>query len=128
MIYKIAADSVAVLHFVFILFVVFGGLLVIRYSKAAWAHLPAAVWGALIEFTGLICPLTPLENLLRRASGEAGYSGGFIKHYLIPLIYPAGLTREIQIMLGAAVVLINVAIYGCIIYRWSRRKVEGNYR
>ncbi len=125
MFYKIAADSVAVLHFVFILLVVFGGLLVIRWSKAVWVHLPAAVWGVLIEFTGLICPLTPLENRLRRAGGEAGYSGGFIEHYLIPLIYPAGLTRQVQIVLGTAVLLINVVIYGYIIHRWSRRPKKG---
>jgi len=122
--YGFAADLVAVLHFVFILFVVFGGLLVIRRPKAAWAHIPTAVWGVLIEFTGLICPLTPLENRLRRAGGEAGYGGGFIEHYLIPLIYPAGLTRELQVLLGVAVLLINVSFYGFILVRWRRKRRE----
>lgn len=121
MIYAIAADLTAILHFVFVLFVVFGGLLVIRRMKAAWAHVPVAVWGALVEFTGLICPLTPLENRLRRAGGEAGYSGGFVEHYLIPLIYPAGLTREIQVLLGVALLLFNISIYGFIIVRWRRK-------
>lgn len=122
--YGFAADLVVVLHFAFILFVVFGGLLVFRWPKAAWTHVPTAVWGALIEFTGLICPLTPLEKWLRLAGGETGYGGGFIEHYLIPMIYPAGLTREIQVLLGVAVLLINVSIYGCVIVRWRRRRRE----
>ena len=122
MVYRIAADLAAIVHFVFIIFVVFGGLLVIRWPKAAWGHVPAAVWGALIEFTGMICPLTPLEKFLRRAGGEAGYDDGFIAHYLIPLIYPAGLTREGQIVLGTAVVLINVSLYSIVIFRWCRSR------
>ncbi len=126
MIYRVAADLTVALHFCFILLVVLGGLLVLRWPKAAWVHLPAATWGALVEFTGFYCPLTPLENWLRRAGGEAGYSGGYIEHYLIPLIYPDGLTRELQILLGTAVVLINVVIYGFVIR--NRRRLQRSSR
>ena len=111
------ADAVLLLHLAFILFVVLGGLLVLRRPKLAWLHLPAALWGALIEFTGGICPLTPLENALRRQGGEAGYQGGFIEHYIVPLIYPGSLTRPVQVALGAVVVLINLAVY----WRVARR-------
>lgn len=121
--YRIAADLAVIVHFLFILLVVFGGLLAVRWPRAAWLHVPAAAWGALVEFSGLYCPLTPLENLLRRAGGEAGYSGGFIQHYLVPLIYPDGLTREIQVVLGVAVLLINVSIYGYIFFRWRRKRL-----
>ena len=108
------ADVIVVLHFGFIAFVVLGGLFALRWRRVVWLHLPAAAWGALIEFAGWICPLTRFENSLRRASG-GGYSSGFIEHYLIPVIYPAGLTREIQIGLGVAVILFNVLVYGLIL-------------
>lgn len=107
----VLADLVVLLHLAFILFVMLGGLLVLRWRRLMWLHLPVVVWGAAIEFIGWICPLTPLENRLRAAAGEAGYSGGFIEHYLIPLIYPAGLTRELQWLLGALVLLVNAAVY-----------------
>lgn len=107
----VLADLVVLLHLAFILFVMLGGLLVLRRRRLMWLHLPVAAWGAAIEFVGWICPLTPLENRLRAAAGEAGYSGGFIEHYLIPLIYPAGLTRELQWLLGALVLLVNAAVY-----------------
>jgi hypothetical protein len=94
-----------------VLFVVFGGLLVLRWPRLAWVHLPAAVWGALIEFAGWVCPLTPLENALRRQAGEATYTGGFIERYITPILYPDGLTRGAQVALGTLVVLINVAVY-----------------
>jgi hypothetical protein len=110
-IHRFLADAVLVLHLAFILFVVLGGLLVLRRPKLAWLHLPAVAWGALIEFAGWICPLTPLENRLRARGGEAGYSGGFIEHYLTALIYPGGLTRNFQLLLGALVIAINVAVY-----------------
>lgn len=112
MVYRIAADVLVVLHALFVLFVVLGGLLVLRWPRVAWLHLPAAVWGALIEFTGCICPLTPLEKSLRRVGGETGYAGGFINHYLVPLLYPSGLDRSWQIFLGCLVVMLNLAIYG----------------
>ncbi len=117
MIYLVMADVVLILHFTFILFVILGAVLVLRWKRLAWIHIPCAVWGAWIEFQGSICPLTPLENRLRRLGGEAGYSGGFIEHYVVPLIYPSGLTRRTQIQLGLVVVAINVAVYGLIYWR-----------
>ena len=107
----ILAGVVVGFHLAFVLFVVLGGLLVLRWPRLAWLHLPAAVWGALIEFAGWVCPLTPLENQLRRAGGTAEYAGGFVEHYLLPVLYPAGLTRDIQYVLGAAVVGVNAAVY-----------------
>jgi hypothetical protein len=118
--YRLLADAVVVLHFAFVLFVVFGGLLALRWPRALWLHAPAAVWGALIEFAGWICPLTPLENELRRRGGEAGYTGGFIEHYVLPILYPAQLTRATQLVLGALVLAINVTVYAIVIAR--RRK------
>jgi hypothetical protein len=109
--YSLLADLVLVVHLLFIGFVVLGGLLVARRPRLAWVHVPATAWGALIEFAGWVCPLTPLETALRRRAGEAGYSGGFIEHYLTSVIYPAGLTRELQIALGALALLLNAAIY-----------------
>ncbi len=114
------ADSVVVVHFLFIAFVILGGLLVLRWPKLALLHIPAACWGALIELTGGICPLTPLENALRRAAGGAGYGESFIEHYLLPIIYPAGLTRGIQWALAAVVIVVNGALYGWLIYRRGR--------
>lgn len=116
MLYRLLADAVLVIHLGFVLFVVLGGLLALRWRRAAWVHLPAAVWGALIELIGWVCPLTPLENSLRRLGGEAGYTGGFIDHYIIALIYPEGLTRAMQLALGSAVVALNAAIYAWIFF------------
>lgn len=113
----LAADAVLLLHLLFILFVVLGGLGVLCRRRLAWLHLPAAAWGAVVELYHLQCPLTPLENSLRRAAGEAGYGGGFIEHYLLPIIYPAGLTPEHQLWLGGAVLAINGAIYGLVLWR-----------
>ena len=118
---RLAADAVALLHLAFVLFVVFGGLLVWRWPRLVWLHLPAVGWGAWIEFAGGLCPLTPLENHLRQAVGEAGYAGGFIDHYLWPLLYPAGLTREGQWMLGAGVLVFNIVVYGVLLIRRIRR-------
>ena len=117
--YRILADLVVGLHFVFVVFVVAGGLLVLRWPKVAFVHLPAAVWGAAIEFGGWICPLTPLENSLRRQAGEAGYSTGFVEHYMLPLLYPSALTRELQLLLGFLVIAVNLAIY---VYVFRRRR------
>ncbi|MFW6079781.1 MAG: DUF2784 domain-containing protein [Gemmatimonadota bacterium] len=111
MIYSVLADVVLVLHFGFIVFVVLGGLLALRWPRAALVHLPAAAYGILIELFGWVCPLTPIENSLRRSAGEAGYSGGFIEHYLLPVIYPGGLTREVQLVLAGVVVVVNVVVY-----------------
>ena len=110
--YRFLADVVVGLHFVFVLFVVLGGLLALRWPKTAYLHIPIAIYGAAIEFVGWICPLTPLENWLRRRAGESGYSGGFIEHYILPILYPSELTREIQLLLGFLVVAVNLAIYG----------------
>ncbi|MBS7660928.1 DUF2784 domain-containing protein [Pseudomonas lalucatii] len=114
---RFAADAVLVLHLLFILFVLLGGLLVLRWPALAWLHLPAALWGAVVELFRLQCPLTPLENALRRAAGERGYSGGFVEHYLLPIVYPAGLTPAIQLLLGGLVLAVNAAIYGYLLLR-----------
>ena len=111
MVDRIAADAVLVVHFLFVVFVVAGGMLVLRWPKLAWIHLPAVLWAALVELNGWICPLTPLEVTLRHAAGEAGYSGDFIEHYVVALLYPEGLTREMQMIFGGLVVLINGAVY-----------------
>jgi hypothetical protein len=120
MAYRIAADLVVVVHLLFVGFVVGGGLLVWRWPELAWAHLPAAAWGALIEFAGWICPLTPLEKALRMRAGEVGYTGGFVEHYVLPVVYPADLTRGVQIVLGAGVILVNVVAYGVLLGRRRR--------
>ncbi len=117
---RLAADVVALLHLAFVLFVVFGGLLVWRWPRLAWLHLPAVAWGALIEFAGWICPLTPLENDLRQVVGASGYAGGFIDHYLLALLYPAGLTRGMQWALGAGVLALNSVVYGILLVRRAR--------
>ena len=119
---KLAADTIVLLHFAFILFVALGGVIVLRWPRLMWLHLPAAAWGAFIEFTGRVCPLTPLENRLRIAAGETGYSGGFIEEYLMPVVYPDGLTRWIQISLGVGVVAINLVFSGLLVARRLRAK------
>lgn len=111
MTYRILADAVLLLHFAFIAFALLGGLLVVRWPRLAWVHLPAAAWAAGIAFSGGICPLTPLEKRLREAVGETGYEGGFIEHQFEALIYPGWLTREIQVALGVVVLAINLLAY-----------------
>ncbi len=105
-------------HFAFVAFVVLGGLLALRWPRAAWVHLPAAAWGAWIEFAGWICPLTPLEVRLRRLGGEAGYAGGFVEHYILPVLYRGGLTRGVEIGLGGVVVVLKVVV---VKVGWERR-------
>lgn len=122
MIHRFLADAVLVLHLAFIVFAVLGGFIVLRRPRLAWLHLPAVVWGAATEFLGIVCPLTPLENRLRALGGDAGYSGGFIEHYVTAWIYPAGLTREAQWVLGFVVIAINVAIYLKLRQRLRERK------
>lgn len=117
----VAADAVVVFHLLFIIFAVLGGLLVWRWHGLVWLHVPAALWGVLVELMHWPCQLTPLEHSLRLAAGQAGYSGGFVEHYLLPIIYPAGLTPQIQIGLGVFVLLLNALIYGVLLWqRWQR--------
>jgi hypothetical protein len=113
-IYLLLADLVVWIHFAFVVFVVLGGVLVMRWPRLIWVHLPAVMWGVIIELCGWICPLTPLENWLRRKGGGENDHSDFVAHYLLPMLYPQGLTRKSQITLGALVVVVNVAIYGWI--------------
>jgi hypothetical protein len=119
--YRLLADLTVLVHFGFVLFVVLGGLLALRWPRAAWLHLPAALWGAGIEFAAGICPLTPLENHLRRLGGEGGYTGGFVEHYVLPVLYPDGLTRDVQLVLGTFVIVLNIVVYTIVWRRRSRR-------
>jgi hypothetical protein len=123
--YRLAADTVVLFHLLFIVFVMLGGLFALRWKWLITLHLPAAAWGMSVEFLHLYCPLTPLENLLRAKAGEVGYAGGFIEHHLIALIYPVGLTPDIQLWLGASVVLVNLLVYGYLITQWRRRRGKG---
>lgn len=111
MLTRLAADLVLLSHLLFIVFVFVGGFLAWRWRWVPLLHIPAALWGAVVEFSGWICPLTPLENSLRRQAGQAGFEGGFVEHYIVPIVYPSGLTRTIQVVLGVLVVLINVVAY-----------------
>ena len=111
MFYAVAADAVLIVHLAFIVLVVFGGVVSLRWPRFVWVHAPAALWGAYVSLAGRLCPLTPLEQTLRRAAGEQGYAGGFIDHYLLAIIYPEGLTREIQIAIGAGVILLASLLY-----------------
>lgn len=122
MLASLAADLVVLLHLGFILFVALGALLVLGRPALAWLHVPAVLWGIGIELVGGVCPLTPLENSLRLAAGEAGYAGGFIDQYLVPLIYPPGLTRGMQIGLGLAVAWVNLLAYALLVARWRRAR------
>jgi hypothetical protein len=115
--YRLLADLVLVLHAAFVAFVMLGGLLALRWPRLAWVHLPVVVWGAGIEFLGGICPLTPLENHWRRLAGDQGYTGGFVEHYVFPVLYPEGLTRQVQLGLGLLVLAVNVSIYAWMLWR-----------
>lgn len=120
MIYRLLATLVLTAHFAFVLFVVLGGLLVLRWPRLPWLHVPAAIWGALIEYGGWVCPLTPLENWLRARGGESGYAGGFVEHYILRTLYPEGLTRRTQVVLGTLVLVINLVAYGALVVRGRR--------
>lgn len=117
MIAGLSADTIVLLHLGFVLFVALGGILALRWPRVACVHLPAVVWGTLIELTGWICPLTLLENRLRAAAGDSAYTGGFIDRYIMPIVYPDGLTRGMQLVLAAAVILVNLIIYGTLVLR-----------
>jgi hypothetical protein len=124
MLYRLSADLVLITHLAFVIFVALGGLLVLRRPRLMWLHLPAVVWGALSEFLGVLCPLTPLETTLRELGGGTGYEGDFIEHYITAVIYPSGLTRGLQIALGFGALLLNMAIYG----HWLLRKRRSRHR
>ena len=122
MVYRLLADLVVLLHFAFVAFVVLGGLLVLRWPKAAWVHLPMAAWGAFVELYLHYCPLTPLENWLREQGGLETYGTGFIDHYIVPVIYPPGLTPGMQLILGILLIATYVAVYGFAWQRYRRRE------
>ncbi len=119
-VYGNLATLVVVFHFAFLLFVIFGGLLVLRWPRAVWLHIPCFLWGSWIEVSGGICPLTPLEQRLRQAAGESPYVGSFIEHYITAVMYPAGLTRGAQLLLAVGLVVLNVGVYGWVV--WRRRQ------
>lgn len=121
MIYSLLADLTVLVHVIFVLFVICGGVAVLHWPRLAWFHLPAAVWGVIIELKGWICPLTHLENRFRRLGGETGYDGSFIEHYLEPLLYPSGLTSRSQLLIGLGVLGINAALYGCLWWKKFRK-------
>ncbi len=122
MIARLLADGLVLVHLAFVVFVVAGGLLVLWRPWLRWLHLPAAAWGALIEFTGWICPLTPWEVALRQRAGQAGYTGGFVEHYVLPALYPEALTSTLQVVLGLLVIGVNVGIYAFVWYRQPRNE------
>jgi len=119
---RLAADAVLVLHLAFVLFVLFGGAWVLRQPRLAWLHLPAVAWGVIVEAAGWICPLTPLENALRRSAGDGGYAGDFVAHYVGALLYPEGLTRVTQIVFALVVIGVNVLFYAALLLRHRRRR------
>ncbi len=121
MLYQLIATGLVILHFGFVGFAVAGGLLCIRWRKIVWFHIPAVIWAITIELTGKVCPLTPLENYFRLRAGGSDYSVDFVSHYLIPILYPEGLTRLVQYLLGLAVLLINMTIYGILIQRTTKK-------
>jgi hypothetical protein len=114
------ADGLVILHLLFVVFVMAGGFLLLRWPKVAWLHVPAAAWGAWVEFSGGVCPLTPLENQLRIVGGGNAYSGGFVERYLLPILYPEYLTLPVQLLLGGLVVAVNLVAYG-MNYRTTRK-------
>ena len=118
--WSLLADTIVVVHFASTLFIIFGGFLAWLRRWVVYAHLPALAWGCWVELSSQICPLTPLENYLRHRAGEAGYSGGFLRHYIIAVLYPPGLTREVQWGLAALLVAINVVAYVGAWRRWNR--------
>ncbi|MDB5845219.1 MAG: hypothetical protein JWP79_2529 [Polaromonas sp.] len=115
--FRLAADAVLLLHLAFIGFAVFGGLLALRWRRMPLLHLPAVAWAVYVELTGSLCPLTAIENSFRLGAGQSGYAGGFVEHYLFPLVYPPGLTREVQWILAAGVAGINIAVYSWLAFR-----------
>ena len=122
MIFRLAAELVILVHFAFVAFVVLGASLVFYRPWIAFVHVPAVLWGAATELLGIVCPLTPLEQRLWRFAGETGYAGDFIDHYLTPILYPAGLTRGVQVALGSALLALNLAVYGWVLVHLRQRR------
>ena len=125
MLYTLAANAIVLLHLGYVVFVVVGGLLVFRWPWISLLHLPAVIWSVLLELRGWLCPLTPLELMLRKAGGRAGYSGGFIEHYILPVLYPVELDRTMQIAMGSFVLVINLALYSWLLWRLINRYRTG---
>lgn len=119
--WRIAADGALLLHLAFVLFVAAGAIILFRFPRVAWLHAPAVAWAAYIELSGRLCPLTTIENRFRRAAGDAGYEGGFIEHYVFPVLYPPGLTRSTQLWIAALVIAVNIVAYAFLIYRRGTR-------
>jgi hypothetical protein len=126
MAFRLLADATVVAHLAFVLFVTAGGLLVLRWPRVAWVHVPAVAWGAWVEFAGWMCPLTPLENWLRARGGQTAYTASFIDQYVVPMLYPPGLSRDLQWLLGGFVVLVNAGIYLVALRRGIRRERHAN--
>ena len=125
MFYTLTADAIVLLHLAFVIFVVAGGLLVFRWRRVALLHLPAVAWAVLLEFRGWLCPLTPLELKLRASGGQAGYGGGFIEHYILPVLYPDELDKVMQIEIGSLVIVVNIAVYGWLLWRIKNPRLSG---
>lgn len=123
MIYRLLADAVLVIHLAFVVFAVLGGLLVLRHQKVLWWHLSALAWGVIVQWADWICPLTPLENVLRHMGGESGYSAGFVEHFVIGVLYPENLTLELRYLLGAVLLAVNIAVYSHVILSIRRRVI-----
>ncbi len=124
MIFRVAADVTLLVHLVFILFVIGGALFLLRYPRIVWPHVPAAIWGIWVELSGKVCPLTTLENVLREWAGQSGYAESFVEHYIVPVIYPEGLTRDIQLLLATIVLFINLGLYIFWLLRCRKSRID----
>ena len=122
--YALLAAAIVVAHLAFVVFAALGGVLALRWPRIAWVHVPAAAWAVFVEFSGRICPLTPLENALRRRAGLDLYSGDFVGNYIFPVLYPEGLTRDAQFAIGGFVLLLNVVAYGWVLRERRRGRVQ----
>lgn len=122
MLSRVLADTVLFFHFIFVVFAIFGGLLVLYKRWVVWLHIPVVLWSSVVNLAGWICPLTPLENVYRFAAGQAGYEGSFIEHYIGSLVYPGGMTREFELIAGVSILVWNGLVYGFLTYRKLRRR------
>jgi len=123
--YRLAADLTLILHLLFVVFVIFGGLLCLHRTRWIWLHLPSMIWGVWVEWAGWICPLTPLENHFRQMASGQGYREGFVEHYLVPLIYPEQLTISLQWLLGGLILVINIFVYYCLLHKQIKQQRIG---